>query len=50
MIKGKVAPSKCLFYVVIQIKRETYSNKTLRKFNLVKNWHLLTAFNYITNA
>ena len=50
MAKCKVAPPKYLFHVTSQIKISTYSNRAISTFGLVKNWHLLTPYSYITSS
>ena len=48
MIKGIVAPPKCLFHVGTEIEKDLYTlNRTISTFGLVKNWHLLTPYSYI---
>ena len=50
MVKGRVAPPKCLFYVANQaLKRSLYSNRTVSTLSLVKNWDLLTIHSYMHN-
>ena len=52
MIKGRVAPPKCLFHVGThdQIEKSIYSNRTISTLGLVKNWHLLMPHSYITSS
>ena len=58
MIKGRAAPPKCFFYVIIikywhmlplKSEKDPY---TLIELNsqCIRSWHLLTAYSYITSS
>ena len=48
MVKARVAPPKYLFHATTQIVADQYT-LIEQSYSLVKNWHLLTPYSYITS-
>ena len=51
MVMGWVAPPKCLLHAATQIEKERYTLiEQSAHLVLLQNWHLLTAYSYITSS